>query len=174
MDLVGLLFYCAGAVAILALPILIVNCIRYARAAASVPRAERWADFPIKTVGFFVVPILIVIAIASIVVPRAREEVLGFLNELSGTYAVSINDRPASDPAMIVTVLKGMYPSPEDRSSPSVERIRVAISGSRGTLNLELARTRGNHQDYRVYYPKSPVTAGNEIGRIRTGAFDNY
>src|SRR5690349_57065 len=131
MDILDLLFYCASAVAILMLPVLIVTFIRFEKREAGVPAQDRWADLPIKTIGAFVVPILIVFVIGTVITSRTRDDLRHFLDAPTESYAVSINGAPARDPKAILLALRTVAPVMGHRSSPTV-RIRVDIRGEQG------------------------------------------
>ncbi len=184
MALLDLTFYCAAATALMALPFFVVNFLRYmslvsretymkTRFPSRVSVARASAKFPIKSVIFFVLPILISSVVAEFMTTSARAEVLKFIKGLSGHYTVSVNQDRAADAGEVVSALKGIASYWAHHSRPT-RRIRVEIRSSQGDLTLELGRDSGNPQEYWVFMPEHGVTSNNEIGRITTPVFDKY
>ncbi len=128
---------------------------------------------PVKSVLFFVAPIVIAIAIAEIVTARSRVEALNFLRDVSGNYKVYVNSQVPRDPDGIVSALKTTAPELAHHSHPT-KTIRVDIETDKGTLTLQLGRDSGYAQEYWVFYPKYRITSNNEIGRMTTPLFDEY
>ena len=131
------------------------------------------ARVPLKSVLFFVAPIVIAIAIAEIVAERSRVEALNFLRDVSGKYKVYVNSQMAGNPDGIVSALKTTAPELAHHSHPT-KMIRVDIETDKGVLTLQLGRDSGYAQEYWVFYPKYRITSNNEIGRVTTSAFDDY
>ncbi len=131
------------------------------------------AKLPLKSMGFFVVPIVIAIAIAEIVAARSRTEALNFLRDLSGNYRVYVNAQLAKNPDAIIAALKTTGSRMDHHSSPT-KMIRVDIQSDRGDLSLQLGRDSSYAQEYWVFYPKYRITSNNEIGKVVTVAFDEY
>jgi hypothetical protein len=95
MKVLNIIFYAAGATALIALPFLLVNWARYIKG-----RSPNWfkairssGGFPAKSVTFFVIPILVAIATAEFVTSYSRDEALRFVRGLSGNYTVDVNNR---------------------------------------------------------------------------------
>ena len=131
------------------------------------------ARVPLKSVLFFVAPIVIAIAVAEIVAERSRVEALNFLRDVSGKYKVYVNSQMAGNPDGIVSALKTTAPELAHHSHPT-KMIRVDIETDKGVLTLQLGRDSGYAQEYWVFYPKYRITSNNEIGRVTTSAFDDY
>ena len=175
MKVLNILFYVVSIIPFIALPFLFVNWARYMKARAE-NRSRRVpfpAKMPVKSVVFFVAPIVIAIAIAEIVAARSRAEALKFLRDISGNYKVYVNSKPARDPDGIVSALKTTAPQLAQHSHPT-KMIRVDIENERGTLTLQLGRDSGYAQEYWVFYPKYRITLNNEIGRVTTPVFNEY
>jgi len=175
VKIFNLLFYVVSIIPFIAVPFLLVNWVRYMKARAKnrsgfVPVP---ATFPLKSVFFFVGPIIIAIAIAEIMASRSRAEALGFLRDLSGNYKVYINSQPSHSPDKIVSALKATALQPAHHSHPT-KMIRVDIESEQGNLTLELGRDSGYAREYWVFYPKYRLTSNNEIGRVTTPVFDEY
>jgi hypothetical protein len=175
MDRLDFVFYWAAAISLGALPFLLVNWIRYwkARSATGSDVARIPAKFPIKSVIFFLLPMLIGSAIANFMTTSARGEALTFIAKLSGRYTVDVNERPVANADEIVSALKEIAPYWAHHTAPT-KTIRVDIHSDRGDLTLELRRDSGNPREYWVFQPKHGVTLNNEIGRITTSVFDEY
>jgi hypothetical protein len=176
MDTLNVIFYCAAATSLMALPFLLVNWVRYgfkmrSPCGGGIVRAP--AKFPIKSTVFFLLPILIVDAISNFMTTSARDEVLKFISGLSGHYTVDVNLQRVDDADKIISALKGIAPVWAHHSHPT-RKIRVDIQGGHGDLTLELGRDSGNPNEYWVFQPEYGVTSNNEIGRITTSVFDAY
>ncbi len=175
MSALNTLVYIVGAISFIALPFLLVNWFRYVNAlnknrSRFVPLP---AKMPVKSVVFFVAPIIVAISIAEIVQERSRDEALNFLRDLSGNYQVYVNSQPTQDPAGLVSTLKTTAPQLAHHSHPT-KMIRVDIKSEKGSLTLQLGRDSGYAREYWVFYPKYRVTSNNEIGRVTTPIFDEY
>jgi len=175
LSLLNTLCYVVFGLAVIALPFLCVNWIRYLRQRKSKIFSEVRSSygFPVKSTLVFVAAIVLAITTAEIIGSLSRSEVLNYLRGLSGNYIVSIDRRRISDPALIVSALKQMSPVLGHHSHPT-SNIQVEIQSANGTLDLELRRDSDNPQEYWVFYPKYLVTSNNEIGRITTPVFDAY
>jgi hypothetical protein len=169
------LVYLTGVIAVVALPFLVVNWFRYTT--ARMKNRTRFvplpAKFPTKSVGFFVVPIIVSITLGEIVRWRSRAEALAFLSELPGTYIIYVDSQPAREPDKIVAALKTAAREPGHHSHPT-KRIRIDIHSEKGNLTLELGRDSDRRQEYWVFYPKYLVTSDSEIGRVTTPIFDEH
>jgi hypothetical protein len=173
LEILNTLFYVLGAAAIIALPFMLVNQFKYLKVRAA--NRSRFvplpAKFPVKSVLFFVGPIILAIAISEIMTSYCRAEVLNFLRDLSGDYKIYVNSQPAHEPQRIVGALKEVAPQLGHHSHPT-KMIRVEIQSDKGSVTLELGRDSGYAQEYWVFYPKYGVTSNNEIGRVTTPIFD--
>ena len=164
-----------AAIAFLALPFLIINWVKYMRSLPSsgITSVTRWANFPTKSVLFFIAPIIVSMTISSFITSVVRSQVLAFLNSLPAQHGVFINGKPAQNPEVVLATLRTVAPLMAHHSHPtSTVRIEVQTKGK--SLNLQLGRDSGVSQEYWVFYPGYPVTALNEIGRITTPVFNGY
>jgi hypothetical protein len=169
-----LVFYGAGIAAVAALPFFVVNALRYSRARARSAYPDRVPGFPTKSIGFFVVPILVVAVTAAVATSSTRRGVLEFLQRSpAGDLKVTVDDQPAADPDEVVLVLKRVAPYWAHHSHPT-RRIRVELNGTAGRLIVELARDSGDAREYWVFVPEHGITSKNEIGRVTTSLFDRY
>ena len=173
LDILNILFYVLSGTAIIALPFMVVNHVKYVKVSAAnrsriVPLP---AKFPVKSVMFFVGPIILAIIIAQIVTSYGRYEVLSFLRELSGDYKIYVNAKPSHQPQKIAAALKEVAPQWGHHSHPT-KMIPVEIQSDNGSLTLELGRDSGYAQEYWVFYPKYGITSNNEIGRVTTSVFN--
>jgi hypothetical protein len=175
MDTLNFIFYCAAAIGLMDLPFLLVNWARYmkARSPSRISLARAPAKFPIKSVIFFVLPLLIAPAIADFMTTSTRGEALKFIKGLSGHYTACVNGLPVADADEVVSALKGIASYWAHHTHPT-KRIRVYIHSDHGDLTLELRRDSGYPQEYWVFSPSHGVTSNNEIGRITTAVFDKY
>jgi hypothetical protein len=176
VNALNLIFYLVSAIPFVALPFLLVNWAKYMKA-----RSENRssfdplpAKFPVRSVIFFAAPILLAIAIAGVMSSRSRLQALGFLRDLTGTYKVYVNSKPAHDPERVVSALKQVAPAPVGHHSHPTKMIRVDIQGETESLTLELGRDSSDPREYWVFNPTYRVTSNNEIGRVITTAFDDY
>jgi hypothetical protein len=174
-SMLDVIFYGAAAVAIIALPVLIVNWVLYmrARARAASPSSRAAVAFPALSVGMFVTPILIAAGVASVATTSARHEAQQFLRESTGDVTIYVNGQPMSDPEEVLAVLKGIA-AHSAQHSHATTRIRVDVMSSKGNLALELGRDSSNSQEYWVFTQRQGITSSNAIGMITTSAFDKY
>ena len=175
MNTLNALFYIVSVIPLIALPVLIVNWVRYLkiRAENKTRRIVLPAKIPLKSVLFFAVPIVIAISIAEFVQARSRAEALNILRDLSGNCIVYLDSRPAKNPHAIVAALKTIGSVMEHHSHPT-KIVHVDIQTANGGISLVLARDSGYAQEYWVFYPKYRITSNNEIGRVTTPLFDDY
>lgn len=173
MTFLNVICYCAFAAAIIALPFLLVNWVRYMKAQPVNRLVVIRSGFPTKSVSFFVIPILIAGVAGSIITTYARHDALKFIQSLSGNYTVYVNEQQVPDTDKIVSALKELAPYWAHHSHPT-KRIRVDIRTDVRDLRLELGRDSENLQEYWVFYPELDASGQNEIGRITTAAFDEY
>jgi hypothetical protein len=175
MNLLDTGFYLSSAIALLALPFLIVNTTRYIRNRHTNKFNGTGISkrVPVKSTIFFVVPILVAILIAETMASLSRSEALTFIRDLSESYKVSVNRGPVQDPEPIIAALKQISPEVAHHSHP-LKEIEVDIQTEKSELTLVLRRDSDFPREYWVYYPKYKVTSSNEIGRITTPVFDEY
>jgi hypothetical protein len=172
--ILDLVFYGAGIAAVGAVPFLLVNVFRYRQARARSAYPDRVPGFPAKSIGFFIVPIVVVAVTAHLATSSTRWNVLEFLQRSpAGGLTVTVDRRLTSDPEEIVSVLRRVAPQWGHHSHPT-RRIRVELTGTTGRLIVELARDSGNPQEYWVFVPEHAITSNNEIGRVTTSLFDRY
>ncbi len=175
MNALNILFYTAGVIPFIALPFLLVNWMRYLkiRRENKSRRVALPAKVPLKSVLFFVVPIVVAFSIAEFVQARSRAEALNFLRDLSGNYAVYVNSRAAKNPDAVIAALKTTAPIMGHHSHPT-KMVHVDIQTANGGISLVLGRDSDYAQEYWVFYPKYCITSNNEIGRVTTSLFDDY
>jgi hypothetical protein len=102
------LVYLAFAIALIATPFFLINWIRYTIACNKnrsrvVPLAGK---VPTKSIGFFVIPIIVAIVLAEIVTWRSRVEAMNFLYDLPANYKIYVDSQPARQPDKIVAALR--------------------------------------------------------------------
>ena len=172
MKLLNVICNCAFAAAIIALPFLLVNWMKYMKAQPVNKLVVRHA-FPTKSVGFFLIPTLTVVVVATVMTTYARHDALKFIQSLSGNYTVYVNHEQVADSDKIISALKGIAPYSAHHSHPT-KRIHVVIRSAVRDLTLELGRDSDNAQEYWVFYLEHSAIENSEIGRITTPAFDEY
>jgi hypothetical protein len=89
------------------------------------------------------------------------------------SYEISKNGKRTLNQKETLTVLRSFGVSPAHHSEP-IHAIDVQVSYGSEHLSLRLARDSGDLKEYWVFFPKYAITSKNEIGRIKTSAFDNY
>jgi hypothetical protein len=128
---------------------------------------------PIRSALFFGVPVLVFSAAVSTSRSLAQAHVLDTLTLcLRENSTVLVNGRAVSNSAQVLSTLKELQDVPEHHSGPS-SRFSIDIRGPK-SLSLVLARDNSDPREYWIFYPKYMITRYNEIGRIRTSAFDAY
>lgn len=172
MNTLNVICYCALAATVLAVPVLLVNWWKYNNERRNRLRTSK-AEFPTKSVSFFLISVCVAMAAATIVTTYARHDALNFLQNLPANYSVYVNQRQVTDPDGMISSLKEITPYPAHHSHP-MSRIHVDIRTDVSELSLELRRDSERPQEYWVYYSGYSVTSNNEIGRITTSAFDGY
>lgn len=166
--------YIGFIVALIALPFLIFNWVRFAvKKARSVPMMRNQVPVPMKTVLLFAIPLVIAMGASETSKEIGHSEVLRKLQSLRSDCRVSVNGQAIANPTQVLTVLKSMDWLPAHHSNPT-RRISVEISNAAPGLVLSLARDSSDSREYWVFWPKYRVTAVNEIGRIKTPVFDSY
>jgi len=175
MNVLEAFFYFASAVALVALPFLLVNWASYIRSrpANKFSPTNQSRKFPVKSTIIFVAAVLIAIVVAETMASLSRAEAVTFIQQLSGNYRVSVNHQPVTNPDGMIAALKQISPELAHHSHPT-KRIRVEIQTEKGDWTLELGRDSDFPQEYWVFYPKYRVTSNNEIGRITAPVFDEY
>ena len=173
MRLLNDCFYAAAAVAILDLPFLIINFLKCREKNLSPTNYRKIIAWPIKSVCFFAIPIMLAIACADMAQSVGRSQALNMLRSASGSTTVLINGELSDKQKEIIKVLNGINSIWAHHSHPT-KRITVEIRNGTNNLVLQLGRDSGSPQEYWVFYPLYSITAKNEIGRITTSLFDNY
>jgi hypothetical protein len=169
-----LVFIGSAVLAVFALPVLVVNWLLYMRAVRQrVSAASPTGSLPVKSIAFFITPILVALGVADVATTVARKEALTILGEWTEDLVVAVNDRTVSDNRELVSALRTVRPYWAHHSHPT-SRVRVDVHGPRGHLVLELGRDSDNPREYWVFIPGGRITSSNEIGRITTSAFDQY
>src|SRR5271154_1331114 len=91
MRLLNDCFYAAAAVAILDLPFLIINFLKCREKNLSPTNYRKIIAWPIKSVCFFAIPIMLAIACADMAQSVGRSQALNMLRSASGSTTVLIN-----------------------------------------------------------------------------------
>jgi hypothetical protein len=155
--------------ALVSAPFFLFSCVPYLATKNSGPASR------IASVSFLVFVLSIVIGLfaGATGVSLARYEVIDKLRAAGENCRISINGRPGQNSKEILTVLRSFHTSPAHHSQPTHE-INIDVShGSEHTI-LRLARDSDDSKEYWVFFPKHWITSRNEIGRIKTSAFDSY
>jgi hypothetical protein len=173
VQVLNIIGYCAFAIALITLPFLLISWVMYIKAQPTNRLVAVRTGFPVKSVTIFVLAVLIAIVADSIVTTAVRNEALGFLENVSGSYRVYLEGREAANPDRIVSALKQISPVEAHHSHPT-KRILVEIRSDQGTLQLELGRDSDRQQEYWVFATTDSVTSSKDIGRITTAEFDGY
>jgi hypothetical protein len=175
-------FYGVAVVCALAVPVLIFNWVKYLR---GLPRAhspllqQRYTElhltqFPTKSVIFFAAPIALAFGIAGAATERAKAYVHGVVDLASSDAHIFVNGESPSNVPEVLASLKSMHWEMGHHSHPTT-RISVDVQASTGDhIFLVLGRDSSIPTEYWVFYPKYAITSNNELGRIRTNAFDRY
>lgn len=171
MTVLNVISYCAAAVAVIAIPYLLIDCARFNKARKVRPLVT--PRFPKKAISLFLVSTLTVVIVSTAMSTYARYDVLKFVNSLSGNYKVYVNQQEVPEPDKMVSALKELAPYWAHHSHPT-KRIRLLIRTDVRDLTLELGRDSDNPQEYWIFYPEHDLTSNNEIGRITTSAFNEY
>jgi hypothetical protein len=173
MKTLTLIWYCAFAASVIALPFLLVNWWKYMKDQPVNRLVAVRTGFPTKSVSFFVLSFVTAMASASIITTYARLDALDFIKSLSGNYMVYVNRQEVRQSDRMISALKEITPYWAHHSHPTT-RIRVDIRSDARNLTLELGRDSSNPQEYWVFYPDRGASSDTEIGRITTSAFDDY
>ena len=108
---------------------------------------------------------------------KERERVIGWLNNLSGTYSVKIDGREVAEPTEIVSALKTIAHVPAHHSSPA-QPLLFKVEAHSESLELFVGRDSQQPMEYWVFVPdkgnRAPRELGKEIGRITTAGFTSY
>lgn len=163
-------------VALISLPVLIYDWIRYMdrRAIAPVRGIDKNAvPLPWRSIIPFAASILIVFCVADISENVSRSAILEKLESLKSPTRILIDGKAAPNEEQIIAELKKLAPLPAHHSHPT-RQISVEISTGPDRLILSLSRDSGNPREYWVFDPKHLITRNNEVGRIVTTAFDSY
>ena len=173
MRLLNDCFYAAAVIAIVALPFLIVNFLKCRNKNLSPRNYGKITSWPIKSMCFFAIPIMLAIACADAASSVARSHVLKVLRSSSGSTTVLINGIPSNKQQEIIQVLGAIDSAWAHHSHPT-KRITVEIRSGMDNLVLQLGRDSDRQQEYWVFFPMYSVTDKNKIGRITTSLFDSY
>jgi hypothetical protein len=128
---------------------------------------------PVRSLLFFVVPLAIFMGAAATGHSLTQARVLDALHVCSSENStVLVNGRNAPNSAEVLSTLREIQDVPQHHSAPST-KFSIDIRGPK-SLFLVLARDNRDPHEYWVFYPTYLITRYNEIGRIRTTAFDAY
>jgi hypothetical protein len=155
--------------ALLALPFLVVNWVRQLIRA----RVTGKKTVPLKSVLFFVIPIVFVFIFENVIEVIVRHKLHLLLRSLSSDRVILVNGLPASSPEVVIGALQKVQPTEGHHSHPT-RRINVDIKAHGGAMTLVLGRDSDIPQEYWVFSPAPPFSWGDELGRITTKAFDDY
>ena len=175
-------FYGVSVVCVLAIALVLFNWVKYLRSllrSASAPQQPGHtellsAQFPTKSTTFFVGTIALAFAITGAVTERARAYVQDAIASVAADTHIFVNgERPSNAPEVLAS-LKSMHWE-IGHGSHSTTRIGVEVEAPTGNhIFLVLGRDSSIPMEYWVFYPKWPITSNNELGRIRTEAFNAY
>jgi hypothetical protein len=166
-------FIGAGIAALVALLFFVRNSMKYSAASRAAQADGAHPEYPVKSTGFFMAPILICLLLAAYRTATAKYDTLNFMNNLSNNYSILVEDQPVSDREQFLAALRTLSTLSAHHSHPT-RRIHVRILDEQQELALELGRDSGRPQEYWVYRPDSRITNLNDIGRIVTPVFDKY
>lgn len=172
MKVLSIVCYCATVIAVITVPFLVADILRFIRARPINRLGVSQFHFS-RTMGLFVISCLIVIIISTSVSIYVRNDVLKFVNGLSGNYTVYVNQQQIHEPDKMISALKEVAPYWGHHSHPT-KRIHVLIRSDVRDLRLDLARDSANPQEYWVFYLDQDLISENEIGRITTSVFNEY
>ena len=172
MKVLSIVCYCATVIAVITVPFLVADILRVIRARPINRLGVSQFHFS-RTMGLFVISCLIVIIISTSVSIYVRNDVLKFVNGLSGNYTVYVNQQQIHEPDKMISALKEVAPYWGHHSHPT-KRIHVLIRSDVRDLRLDLARDSANPQEYWVFYLDQDLISENEIGRITTSVFNEY
>lgn len=102
-----------------------------------------------------------------------RIMVRNFLNNISDDATVCINGQFVKQPFLIINKLKKVSPITAHHTH-ALERFHIEVKSKNKSIRFEVGRDSKRTNEYWVFYPKYRYTRKNEIGRIRTGLFDDY
>jgi hypothetical protein len=174
MRVLDVIVFAAFATALIALPFVFYNWLRYlTKRGVSFPTLRNRAPIPIRSVLFFLIPLVIALGAAETSKEIGHDEVLRKLKSLKDDCRVSINRDAVQNSREVLSVLRTLDGLPAHHSNPT-KRIDIEISDHAPRLVLSLARDSGDPSEYWVFWPKYRITANNEIGRIKTPLFDAY
>ena len=160
--------------ALVALPILVVNWLIFVVRRSRAPRTSRGSiPFPLKSILFFSLPSLVVLAGATLSKSIANTEIISTIQSFDAAAQVSINGKSVQNQTEVLSALRTRHWVLGHHSQPTT-RISIQIWDRSRSLVLSLARDSNDPREYWVFYPKYYITSGNETGRIKTSVFDNY
>ena len=176
MHALDMTAYVAFPIALMALPFLLVNWLRYVyklqRNRQLGPASPR-PTMPVKSLLAFAVPILAFMLAAALSKSFAQDEVRTKLNVVNANCRVSISGQSVENAEPILRALRSLRWAQAHHSHPT-HRIGINISDSEHELSLILARDSDDPHEYWVFFPEHSITAANEVGSIFTNVFDSY
>lgn len=173
MCLLNDCFYAAAIVAIVDLPFLIVNFLKCRGNNLSSRNYGKIIVWPVKSVCFFAIPIMLAIACADTAQSVGRSQALKVLGSASESTTVLVNGKMSGGQKEIIQALSGINSAWAHHSHPT-KRIIVEIRNGTNNFVLQLGRDSDRPQEYWVFLPLYSITDKNEIGRITTSLFDKY
>jgi hypothetical protein len=169
MKALDIIAYVSIIMAVLSAPFFLFSCVPYLASRNPGP-ASRVASLSFVA---FVLSVVIGLFVSAMGVSIARYEIIDKLHAAGDDCQISINGKPAQNPNQILAVLRTFRSSPAHHSHPT-HAINIHISCGAEPMTLRLARDSDDPIEYWVFFPKYGITSTNEIGRIKTSAFDSY
>ena len=162
---------------LIALPFVLLNWFFYIyrRHAKGTPfsRPPTGNKPPAKSTRAFLIPIVALFTVCFLSESAARDQVRHRVNSLSPGYTVSVNGIIIQNSEDVLYALGDLHWRWAHHSHPT-KKISVVISDESGRIALTLSRDSEYPQEYWVFLPNYWITSRDEIGRIKTSAFDNY
>lgn len=169
-DVIRLLnfgFVGAGLAAIVLVPVFLVQAVR-----RSVTTRRPGSFLTGWSARLFLVCVVLAMLFATsgnLVAGRKIHEIL----QDPETIVVAVDGRPASNPAQVLTALRGVSAKPAHHSHP-IAAIPVVLRRDGVDTTLLLSRDSDNPREYWVDIPRSLVEPSDGLGRVETAAFDAY
>ncbi len=174
MIYINVAVYLCFAISLIAFPFAAFVILRDVRRARADPNAAaRVASFPVTSLMLFFGGIGFGMSLTNWMGNRARVDALSFIDALPSSHLVVVNGRVVPEDTGLLQALKSTARVLAHHSHPT-KMIYVSVEGNGMKMRLNLGRDSGDPQEYWVFDPEYHVTSMNEIGRIRTKAFDGY
>ena len=160
--------------AVLSVPFLLYNWIKYTvdQREFKNHRIQTAPNFPIRSVGFFLVPIFVAMIISQFTTTTDKNNIATFFQQLPEEHQVYVNKTPARNAEQVISMLRTVKPYWAHHSHPT-KRINIDIVSPENKLSLELRRDSDVPQEYWVFYTGESGLE-SEIGRVTTSLFDEF